>query len=318
MSSQSTNIQATPDFGSLGPNSDLQAGRPITPRASGLRPVSAVLIGIVSAFAFMAIKDPVSHGVWEQISKTVTVQGANSAARSRLNATSAQHQAEALLQQAINHDDSAADKIAQYADGWRGKIKLDARLNPLFMTGLDAPDLRVRGAAIEVYLAAQNISKTPESANRLLEQVETGDKTAQVWSLYTLGLLGNRGVETDQITEMLIGKLQDPDPEIRHWAVESMAYIGTDATIAPLLKSFHDDSSALVRERAGCGLAASGMLTQEQRRSAIPTLLDDAEDLSLGADTRSWAFQALRDISGQNLPNEPIAWRNWYSSQQFH
>jgi HEAT repeat protein len=186
------------------------------------------------------------------------------------------------------------------------------------MTALDAPDLRVRAAAIEVYLAAQNVAKTPESANRLLEQAETGDKTAQVWSLYTLGLLGNRGVETGQITERLISKLQDPDADIRHWAVEGLAYIGTDATIMPLLRSFHDDPSAFVRERAGCNLAESGMLTREQRRSVIPNLLDDAEDLSLGADTRSWAFQALRDITGQNLPNEPIAWRNWYSSGGSH
>jgi len=183
------------------------------------------------------------------------------------------------------------------------------------MTAIDAPDLSVRGAAIEIYLASQDVAKTPESSSRLLEQIETGNKTAQVWALYTLGLLGNRGVEAGQITEVLISKLQDPDPEIRQWAVEGLAYMGTDATIAPLLKTFHDDSSALVRERAGCSLAASGMLTREQRRSVIPTLLDDAEDLSLGADTRSWAFQALRDISGQNLPNEPIAWRNWYNSQ---
>jgi HEAT repeat protein len=316
MADQVPNAQATPDFGSLGPSSDMQSGKPIAPKSGGLRPAMAVLIGVVAAFAFVAVKAPATHGAWEQISRAA--QGMNSGARSRLDMASAQHRAEYLLQQAINHDDSAVDRIAQNADGWRGKIKLDSRLNPLFMTAIDAPDLRVRGAAIEVYLATQDMPKTPESASRLLEQVETGDKATQVWALYTLGLLANRGVETGQISEILTSKLQDPDSDIRHWAVEGLAYIGTDATIAPLLKSFHDDSSSLVRERAGCSLAESGMLTREQRRSAIPTLLDDAEDLSIGADTRSWAFQALRDISGQNLPNEPIAWRNWYSSERFH
>ena len=277
--------------------------------------MTAALIGVLGAFAFIGVKAPVTHGAWEQISKALTGQGTRSAATSRFDGTSAQHQAESLLRQAINHDDSAVNRIVQSADGLRGKIKLDARLHPLFMTAIDAPDLSVRGAAIEIYLASQDVAKTPESSSRLLEQIETGNKTAQVWALYTLGLLGNRGVEAGQITEVLISKLQDPDPEIRQWAVEGLAYMGTDATIAPLLKTFHDDSSALVRERAGCSLAASGMLTREQRRSVIPTLLDDAEDLSLGADTRSWAFQALRDISGQNLPNEPIAWRNWYNNQ---
>jgi HEAT repeat protein len=317
MADQVPNAQATPDFGSLGPSSDLQAGKPIAPKPGNLRPVTAALMGVLGAFAFMAVKGPVTHGAWGQISKALTAQGMKSAT-SRLDGTSAQHQAEYLLQQAINHDDSAVDKILQYADGWRGKIKLDTRLNSLFMTAIDAPDLRVRGAAIEIYLATQAMPKTLESSSRLLEQLETGDKTTQVWALYALRLLANRGVESDQITQILISKLQDTDPDLRHWAVEGLAYIGTDGTIAPLLKSFHDDPSAFVRERAGCALAESGMLTREQRRSAIPTLLDDAEDLSLGADTRSWAFQALRDISGQNLPNEPIAWRNWYSSQGLH
>ncbi len=32
----------------------------------------------------------------------------------------------------------------------------------------------------------------------------------------------------------------------------------------------------------------------------------------LDAQTRRWVFQALRDITGQALPNDPAAWRDWW------
>jgi hypothetical protein len=57
------------------------------------------------------------------------------------------------------------------------------------------------------------------------------------------------------------------------------------------------------------------MLNQEQRRKAIPDLLKYAADASLDDQTHGWVYQALRDITAQNLPNEPAAWQNWYSSQ---
>jgi len=56
------------------------------------------------------------------------------------------------------------------------------------------------------------------------------------------------------------------------------------------------------------------MLTQEQRHSVIPHLLDYADDTSLDPQTQGWVYQALRDISGKNLPNDSSSWRNWYSS----
>jgi hypothetical protein len=72
----------------------------------------------------------------------------------------------------------------------------------------------------------------------------------------------------------------------------------------------------MIRERAACGLAQSGMLSRDQRRSAIPRLLDYSEDASLDVDTRKWVFQALRDITGQTIPHDPAAWRQWYDSHR--
>ena len=57
------------------------------------------------------------------------------------------------------------------------------------------------------------------------------------------------------------------------------------------------------------------MLSERQRRTAVPRLLDFAEDWSLDPETRTWVFQALRDITGQTLPHDANAWRHWYSTK---
>ena len=89
---------------------------------------------------------------------------------------------------------------------------------------------------------------------------------------------------------------------IRYWAVEGLAFLGTESVIEPLLQVFHDDPSPMIRERAACSLAQSGMLNENQRWQAVPRLLEYAGDPSLDAQTRSWVFQTLRDITGESLP----------------
>jgi HEAT repeat protein len=97
-------------------------------------------------------------------------------------------------------------------------------------------------------------------------------------------------------------------------AVESLAYLAIDASIDPLLDTFTNDPSAMIRERAACGLAQSGMFSSEQRRRAVPRLLDATENGSPDSQTRVWAFQALRDITGQTLPHDSAVWRQWYAA----
>jgi hypothetical protein len=72
----------------------------------------------------------------------------------------------------------------------------------------------------------------------------------------------------------------------------------------------------MIRERAACSLAQSGMLNREQRYGVVPRLIEFASDGALDEQTRGWVFQALRDITGQSLPRDAAAWRNWYSSQR--
>ena len=281
----------------------------------------AMLVGVFCAL--VVVSGGTAQAAWNELSELLSLTGkpepASPAVLSEhetegLDRATPQAQAELLLERAINHYEGATSQIAARVDGWRGKIKLDSSLNNLFMTALNSNDLRVRAAAIEVDLAALGVEKNSARVDQLAAQAESDDQKAKVWALWTLGLLGNRGVEPGRVGEILRSRIHDPNENVRYWAVEGLAYLGTDEVIAPLLQIFHDDSSPTVRERAACGLAQSGMLNEQQRRSAIPRLLEFAEDSSLDTQTHSWVYQALRDITGQSLPSDPSAWRNWYSN----
>jgi len=315
------NQQPTREYGKVGPGSDLTPDRSIDPEAASWRILFAVIAGIVlAALVAAASARGMLPSIAQLLSKREKTQPVSPRAMlssldlAQLEKESAQNQAQILLDRAVNHHEGAIDQIQSKVSGWQGKIRLTPKLNSLITSAFDSRDLRLRAAAIDVDLAALNVARTPESVERLSHQAESGTQEERVWALWELGLLGNRGVERARALRALMSHLQDPNAEVRHWAVEGLAYVGTDDTIAPLLHAFHDDPSPVVRERAASSLAHSGMLTPEQRRTAIPKLLDYAEDASLDAQSHVWIYQALHDISGQNLPNESKEWRKWYYS----
>jgi HEAT repeat protein len=149
---------------------------------------------------------------------------------------------------------------------------------------------------------------------RLIEAAEK-NPASRPWTAWELGMLANRGIAQDRIYELLATWTHDPNQQTRFWAVEGLAHIGTDTTIKNFLDVFRNDPSLEVRERAGCSLAKSGMLTREQRMKAVPGLLELTDEPTLDATTRSWVYQALREITNAMLPNDPATWRNWYSTQ---
>jgi hypothetical protein len=266
-----------------------------------------------------------ARAAWEQISRFLSLQGSPAPASAgvlseheveALDAMPAQAQAELLLERSINHYAGANDQIAARVTRWRGRLTLDQRLNGLFVTAINSDDLRVRAAGIEVDIAARNLEKTVETVDRLEPVARSGAQGPRANALWDLGLLGGRGVEPDRVAQILLSSVHDDNENVRYWAVEGLAYLGTDETIEPLLAAFHDDPSSKIRERAACSLAQSGMLSREQRYRAVPKLLDFADDPSFDDQTRSWVFQALRDITGQTLPRDAAAWRRWYSNQR--
>jgi hypothetical protein len=223
-----------------------------------------------------------------------------------------QSQAELLLERSINHYRGANEQIAARVGEWRGRLELNGRLNQLFVTAINSDDLTVRVAGIEIDIVARLLTKNVATVDRLEQTARTGEQGPRVNAMWDLALIGNRGVEPERVFDILMASLHDENENIRYWAVEGLAYLAADAAIEPLLEMFHDDPSPTIRERAACGLAQSGMFSAEQRRRAIPRLLDFADDASLDDRTRSWVFQALRDITGQSLPRDAHAWRDWY------
>jgi HEAT repeats len=263
------------------------------------------------------------RAAWEPIARFVSLRDAPQPASANvlseheiaeLNGMPPQSQAELLLERSINHYRGANDQIAARVDRWRGRITLDDRLRNLFMTAINSDDLTVRVAGIEVDIAARNLSKDSATVDALEPVARFGEQGPRANALWDLGLVGNRGVDPDRVALILLSSIHDQNVNIRYWAVEGLAYLATDAAIAPLLDIFHDDASPMIRERAACGLAQSGMFSAEQRRTAVPRLLDFAEDGALDEQTRTWVFQALRDITGQTMPHDATRWRHWYEA----
>lgn len=322
-------LQPPPNYGSLGPGADVSLGSQPTPTEPVKKrvPIGRILLidGIATIVGLViAMQATPVRAAWQQIAAVLGLRGKPVAASpaimsehelERLDQMRPQKQAELLLERATNHYDGASDQIAARVDGWRGKINVTPQLTNMITLALNANDVRVRAAAVEVQLAAYDLAKTSDTMDQLVTQAQS-DSNNRPWRLWTIGLLGNRGVQPDRAADVLTGYLQDPNVETRKWAVEGLAVLGTDAAIQPLLTTLHDDTSPVVRERAACSLAQSGLFDQEQRKRALPELLDDSADTRLDAQTRGWVFQALRDITGKDFSNNPAAWRDWYNSAQ--
>src|SRR4051794_17473948 len=166
-------LKPTPDYGSLGPTPEpLIAAK----NFRSLR-VIAILAGILCALPFIA--SGTVRATWEQIAQFLSITGKPKAASpallsehetETLDSASPQSQAELLLERAINHYGGASEQIANRVGGWHGKLKMTPSLHSLFITALNSNDLRVRAAAIEVDLAALNVSKTSATIDQYAAQ----------------------------------------------------------------------------------------------------------------------------------------------------
>lgn len=230
----------------------------------------------------------------------------------RLDRLKPQKQAETLLELAVGNSDGAVDQISSRVDRWHGKLSWNPQLANLTTAALNSNDMRVRESGLEVQLVAYGLTKTRSNLDVLIRDADSPDHSRKIWALWALGAMANRGVEPGRVVEVLSAHLKDSDEDSRRWGIEALALVGADSTVPLLLRTMHDDPSPRVRERAACSLAESGMLSREQRMAAVPQLLTYADDPTLDGQTHAWAFQALGDITGQRLPHDSAAWRNWY------
>ncbi len=229
----------------------------------------------------------------------------------KLMTMTAQGQAELLISEAVDRHPGALELLNARTDLWRGNLQKTPRLENLLQSAWNSDDLEVRRASLEIYLDIYDIEKNPESVSTLERRI-ADEPGARPWALWMLGALGNRGIERIGVLREELDYLHDPNTETRMWAVEALATLGTDDAIDPLLDALRNDPALPVRERAACGLAQAGLFTSEQRRTAVPRLLDLAEDPALDTTTRNWVFHALQDITGGNRGTDAHAWRQWW------
>jgi hypothetical protein len=223
-----------------------------------------------------------------------------------------QQQAERLLELAIHRPDQSLALIHKNLDSWRGHLEDTDQLFHLVLAALDSEDPRVRVAAVEIDLVANNLRKSPQSLAKLLNQIHN-DPDSRYLALWRLGALGNRGVEPATVLTTLLRYSRDPNQQTRFWAVEGLAMLGTAESIDPLLSILAHDPAVQVRERAACNLARSGMLTGEQRLTAVPQLLNLLDDDSLEPATQDLVYLALQYITGASFGKDPAAWRDWWA-----
>ena len=282
-------------------------------------------IALVALAALLLAGGASARAAWDQIARILSLDGKPEPASANvlsahhleaLDSMTPQAQAEFLLERAMNHYEGATRQIESRLPAWRGRIEPGDRFENLFRMAINSDDLRVRAAAVEIDILTRKLEKNTETVDRLEPIARSGEQGPRANALWDLGLIGGRGVEQARIAEIILASVHDENVNIRYWAIEGLAYLATDDVIDPLLDIFHDDPSPMIRERAACSLAQSGMLNRKQRMRAVPRLLDFAGDGALDDQTRSWVFQALRDITGENLPHDASAWRAWYSHQR--
>ena len=245
------------------------------------------------------------HGTTSQLSEVE---------RDMVDHMPAQQQAERLLQYAISHHRGATDEIKARVRQWRGQIKQTDSLVTLMDVAMNGDDLRVRAACFEIDLAVANLAKTSAQVDALLQLAES-DPTRAEYSIWYLGRLANRGVEVERVHSQLRKWTHSEEEPVRLRAFSAIGDIGTDDTVPELVEAFHHDPAFRVRiDAAGCGLAHCGMLTRAQRMQAVPGLIDMVEDKKLDAETVKYGYRALREITDQELGDEPELWREWYAA----
>jgi hypothetical protein len=223
-----------------------------------------------------------------------------------------QQQAERLLELAIKRPDQSLGLIHKNLDSWRGHLEDTEQLFHLVLAALDSNDPRVRVAAVEIDLVANNLRKSPQSLAKLLHQIHN-DPDSRYLALWRLGALGNRGVEPSTVLTTLLRYSHDSNQQTRFWAVEGLAMLGTTESIDPLLSILAHDPAKQVRERAATNIARSGMLTGEQRLTAVPQLLNLLDDDSIDSATLDLVYASLQVITGASFGKNPEAWREWWA-----
>src|SRR5258708_7913 len=199
-------LQPTPDYGSLGPGSDVairQVAAADDGRAKSTKtvrgPLIAVAVGGLLAALWVSVGS--ARGTWGHVSNQLPSANRLTLSpikdRVQVDRLKPQKQAETLLELAVGNPDGAAvDQISTRVDGWRGKLKWTPQLATLNSAALNSNNLRVRESGIEVQLCAYGLGKSSSNVDLLVNDAASSDHARRVWALSTLAPMANPGVQT--------------------------------------------------------------------------------------------------------------------------
>ena len=320
-----THVQVDMGLGNYGPPPQRGMASPQAPPGARVAVAlgMAVLFGLFAfSFVFRSSigknRAPRPHYTRRLTTTKPPVQAVNYAALSdsdvqRLQGMPEQAQAEELLERAIRHDPRSLDLFEQNIGVWLGDIKLTEHMKQLESRSQFSTDLRVRYANADLNLAMDGWSKSDNSVELLIAKAES-DPGYRPAAVYLMGMMAGRGVGYARIYPVLVEYARNnPDPNVRQWAVEGMRYLGTDEALDVLFESFTQDPANAVRERAGCNLSDCGNFMRKQRMRMVPKFIELVEDSSTSATMRNWGYMALREITDEDLPADASAWRDWYA-----
>ena len=275
-----------------------------------------VLSFVLVALTMVATISWLAHRVAKQlqISNALQVNRTSRASGRSSTDPALQAQAEELLAGVVAGSPGAADELMAQSSRWTGKTQRTPKTDQLIGAGINLKDMHAREATLQAQLALDGVP-LDQGGFEMLEG-QTADRQRRQWALWSLGEIGNRGVDPVHASKIIDAYLGDPDANVRTVAVQGLALLGTDETIPMLEDRFRNDPSPAVQEQAICGVAESGMYTRAQRMVAAASLVGWVDDSTLSQQQRAWVVQALGDISGKNFGSDSTAWRSWYDSSR--
>src|SRR5579863_7397695 len=132
-------LQPTPDYGTLGPGSDIGASGPTSIPSSFRQPTNArrsaplfaVAMGVL--LAILTANVGTARAAWSSFVNLFSAGNSPTSAKDsrQLDHMKPQKQAEALLELAVGHGDGAVDQISSRVGRWQGKVKWDSQIATL-------------------------------------------------------------------------------------------------------------------------------------------------------------------------------------------
>jgi HEAT repeat protein len=175
---------------------------------------------------------------------------------------------------------------------------------PVLIQALQDEDYEVRQAA-----GSALGRMGPEAIPALIRALGDEDANVRQGVSQALGLIGPEAKES--VPHLVQALEEDEDWLVRSNSARALGWIEPEpGDVVPALIQALGDESEYVRAAAADALGEFG----SQAREAIPLLIGALGDQHGG--TRSSAARALRDITGQDLGEDPDRWRQWWEGQQ--